>query len=309
MTQRTQESQVLVLLPVYNGGRYLESQLDSILAQNLQNILVVCRDDGSSDDSVAILERYSGLWPGKFRIMKSHTDNPAGASANVALLMQSVLDHELKDNPDCYIALADQDDCWYPDKLERCLTEMRTEEQKNPKAPVLIHSDLRVVAEDGNLIADSFAAYQGLKPLRTSFASQLVCNTVTGCTTFFNTALLKTALPVPPQAIMHDWWLGMVAHAFGRVCYINAPLLDYRQHNANTVGAREYQPGGRLLKRLFDVGNNPVFQSTAQQTAAFARQYQDVLSMKQQLLLSVARILTIRNPALQKVIYRLLRAL
>ena len=302
-----QEARVLILLPVYNGARYLRTQLDSLLAQSIQNSLIICRDDGSSDDSAAILEDYAQQLPHRFRIQRAQIGN-VGASANIALLMQSVLENELisSTNPP-YIALSDQDDLWYPEKLARCLAVMRSEEMQNPELPVVVHSDLRVVAEDGRLIASSFAGYQGLTPLCNSFASQLVCNTVTGCTTLFNAALLKKALPIPPQAIMHDWWLGLVAQAFGRVCYIDVPMLDYRQHDANTVGAREYQTGGHFFKRLLDTSNNPVFQSTAQQAQAFARQYRDVLSTKQQLILGAGKVLAIRNPALQKSVYRLLR--
>ncbi len=310
MTQwHQQESKVLILLPVYNGGRYLQSQLDSILAQSIQNSLIVCRDDGSSDDSAAILEQYAQQWPHRFRIVKAQVGN-LGVSANVALLMQSVLENELLSSTSPpYIALSDQDDCWYPQKLARCLALMHSEEQKNPELPVLIHSDLRVVAEDGTLIASSFAGYQALKPLHTSFASQLVCNTITGCTTLFNTALLRKALPIPPQAIMHDWWLGLVAIAFGRACYIDAPLLDYRQHGANTVGAKEYQTGGHFFKRLLDVSKNPIFQSTAQQAQVFASQHSAALSAKQQLILRAGKALAIDNPVLQKSIYRVLRSL
>lgn len=304
--ENQQESRVLVLLPVYNGGRFLPLQLDSILAQSFQNTLIVCRDDGSSDDSAAILEQYAQKWPQRFRLLEAPLGN-LGASANVALLMQSVLDNELRSSIDTYIALSDQDDYWYPEKLARCLTVMHSEEQKTPEFPMMVHSDLRVVAENGQLIASSFAAYQGLKPLRNSFSSQLVCNTITGCTVLMNRALLRKALPIPPQAIMHDWWLGLVALAFGRACYIDIPLLDYRQHDANTVGAREYQAGENLLMRLLDVSNNPVFQSTARQSQAFASHYHDALSSKQQLTARMAGVLANHNPVLQKSIYRMLR--
>jgi len=304
-----QEIQVLILLPVFNGGRHLQSQLDSLLAQSIQNSLIVCRDDGSSDDSAAILEQYAQQWPHRFRIVKTSAGN-LGASANVSLLMRSVLENELLSSTrPPYIALSDQDDCWYPEKLARCLALMDSEEQKNPELPMLIHSDLRVVAEDGTLIASSFADYQALKPLRNSFASQLVCNTVTGCTALMNSVLLKKALPIPPQAIMHDWWLGLVALAFGRACYIDAPLLDYRQHDANTIGAREYQTGGHFFKRLLDVSKNPIFQSTAQQAQIFASQHNDTLSSKQRLILGAGKALAIDNPVLQKSIYRVLRNL
>jgi len=304
-----QEPRVLILLPVYNGGRYLRSQLDSILAQGIQNTLIVCRDDGSSDDSAAILEQYAQQWPNRFRLLKAQTGN-LGVSANVALLMQSVLQDGLLSSTSTYIALSDQDDCWDPEKLACCLAVMRSEEQKNPGLPVLVHSDLRVVAEDGKLIAASFASYQGLKPLRNSLASQLVCNTITGCTALMNSALLTKALPIPPQAIMHDWWLGLIALAFGRACYIDVPLLDYRQHDSNTVGAREYQQAdGHFLTRLLDGSSNSIYQSIAQQAETFAHQHKDELSAKQRLIVGACKVLTIQNPAVQKSIYRVLRGL
>ena len=137
---------IIILLPVYNGERFLASQLDSILAQTWRHILIICRDDGSTDASSQILAAYARSSPEKFRILDGQQGN-VGASANFSLLMQNVVDAGyLARGQDTYISLADQDDIWYPEKLARCLEVMRRQERETPGLPVAVHSDLRVVA-------------------------------------------------------------------------------------------------------------------------------------------------------------------
>jgi hypothetical protein len=145
--------------------------------------------------------------------------------------------------------------------------------------------------------------YQGLKPLRNSFGRLLVSNTVTGCTALCNEALLMRALPVPAQAVMHDWWLALVAGAFGRLSYIDAPLLQYRQHGANTIGAKEYkQPP--LLKgfwqRLRDDRHRALLQGLAAQAQAFHAAHARALSVAQRLDLRMAMALASHSLLVRK---------
>src|SRR5690554_1551915 len=133
-------------------------------------------------------------------------------------------------------------------------------------------------------MAPSFMAYQGLNPARTDLESQLISNTVTGCTTLMNMALLEQALPIPPQAMMHDWWLSLVASAFGELVYIDQPLVEYRQHGGNTIGARQhegFQWSWRLLPRLFrrrDSTDQKLLNDCAAQAAAFEARFGENLT-------------------------------
>ena len=109
---------------------------------------------------------------------------------------------------------------------------------RRPDIPLLVHGDLRVVDATLTEIAPSFARYQRLNLEWGGVLKRaLVQNTVTGCTMLMNRRLVDLCLPIPAEAVMHDHWIALVAAAFGRVHALHRPLLDYRQHGRNAVGA------------------------------------------------------------------------
>lgn len=290
------DARILILLPVYNGGDYLAAQLDSIIAQTWSSWLLICRDDGSSDHSSTILEDYQTRHPERITVL-SDQDGNLGAAGSFSRLMEHALanyrpgplpkDSAESPTPDTYVALADQDDVWHPDKLATCLDALWMRERERPGLPLLVHADLRVVDRDGGIIAPSFMAYQGLNPARTDFNSQLSSNTVTGCTAVMNMDLLKEALPIPDDAMMHDWWLSLVASAFGELVFVERALVEYRQHGGNTLGARRHegwQWSWRLLTRLCrprDPVAEALLIASADQAAAFEERFAERLTPSQ----------------------------
>lgn len=313
-------STIWVLLPVYNGARYLRPLLDSVLAQSHVDCHLLCRDDGSTDESADILATYVQAHPDRVQLSRSHKGN-VGARASFSALMAEAL--TLTQEPSAtYFALADQDDLWAPHKLERLLQAMQTLENTAPAGtPVLIHSDLRVVDQDGGEIAPSFVAYQGLNPQRDAFSAQLISNTLTGCTALLNRPLLAMSTPVHPESVMHDWWISLVASAFGRRAFVPEALIDYRQHANNTIGAKAWQGGyqprkgwARIPHRVLHVmvvmfrdEHNASFQANARQAKAFAEQFGDRLSARDRRHLWLTRGLSIHFPPLQRVLFRVLR--
>lgn len=305
---------VLVLLPVYNGARFLANQIDSILHQERVHVFLLCRDDASSDHSLDILHDYATRYPEQVRLLDDQHGN-LGASANFSVLMQAALVFKapaaLHGQP-VYVALADQDDHWHGDKLATGVARIRELEAQHPGLPALVHSDLRVINEDGGEIAPSMARYQGLQVQRSGFAAQLLSNTLTGCTSLMNRALLQKSLPVPPQAIMHDWWLSLVASALGSRDYLDQALIDYRQHAHNAIGAKaQTEPVvfRSYFHRLFDDRHGEIFQLNARQARAFLERYRDELTVRQKFCLWLASGLSLRLPPLQRTIYRVLRLL
>jgi glycosyltransferase involved in cell wall biosynthesis len=264
---------VLVLMPVYNGERFLPEQIESILTQSHTALTLICRDDGSTDKSSSILAQYAARYPDRVQVINDAVGN-LGASGSFSYLMQWALAHMQTYGSAVYVALADQDDIWHLDKLHQSLLAMHTAEKSASGAsPVLVHSDLRVVDADAKEISPSLMQYQGLDPARTRFSAQLISNTVTGCTSLMNRALLEKALPVPAQAVMHDWWLSLVASAFGQLVFVPRALVEYRQHGRNTLGARRHQQAAinwRTLSRLFQFKKSPAAQALFQQAAAQA---------------------------------------
>lgn len=313
-SSQTADCAVLVLLPVYNGSRFLAQQIESVLTQVGVRVFLLCRDDGSSDASADLLRDLSSRWPGRIWLIEDAEGN-LGASGNFSRLMHAALSFDVPTPWNlgaCYIALSDQDDLWHADKLATAVAEIRRLEQRHPGQPALVHSDLRVIAEDGQEIAPSMARYQGLQTQRSGFAAQLLSNTLTGCTSLMNRALLERGLPVPAEAIMHDWWLSLVASALGCRSYLDLPLIDYRQHASNAIGAKAQDKPvvfKSILHRLFDDRHGEIFRLNARQAQAFLERYRLDLTTRQRVVLWLASHLALPVPPVQRLIYRLLRRL
>lgn len=303
---------VLVLLPVYNGQRFLAQQIESIIEQGGVNTHLLCRDDGSDDESPGLLHDLRHRWPDRITVVADDLGN-LGASGNFSCLMRLALDLELPGmGRAAYVALSDQDDVWHPDKLAIGLEAIQLLERARPGAPALVHSDLRVIEEDGREIAPSMARYQGLRPDLSSLSAQLLSNTLTGCTSLMNRALLEKALPVPPEAIMHDWWLSLVASALGSRRYLDQSLIDYRQHAANAIGAKaQDKPVAfkTILHRLFDDRHGEIFRLNARQAGGFLERFRSELTARQRFMAWLASQLSLPFPPLQRMIYRVLRRL
>jgi len=230
--ERGAEPTLAILLSSFNGARFIAEQIESIRRQTRTNWTLVVRDDGSSDATVPIVERLASVDP---RIVL-HRDQRGnlGPAQSFGVLMQVALELGAQ-----YVAFADQDDVWRPDKLEIQLDSIRAGERAlGTAAPLLVYSDLAVVDEELRLIHPSFLAFQGLGqgrdlPLRLL----LMQNFVAGCATVINRALLLVALPLP-DVVMHDWWVALCAAALGEIRCIPCATVLYRQHGANTAGGR-----------------------------------------------------------------------
>lgn len=306
-----EQPKIAVVLATFNGGEYLSAQLDSILAQTHQNYILVARDDCSSDNTLEILDRYLVQHPGVMHLLPPDSIN-RGASASFSCLLEYVLDHKLELGLDiAYIMFCDQDDVWYENKMELELEAMLKAEAGRTDQPVLVHSDLQVVSESLAPIAASFTRYQGLEMHRNKFGNIVISNLVTGCTALINEALALKARPVSRQAIMHDWWLALVAAAFGKLVYLDTPLVDYRQHGSNTIGAKEYirkpMKKGSILGSIVRSKSNTHLFDVARQARAFEIRYRKFLSFKMRLSLLVAGAMGIRIGLCQRALYLLAR--
>lgn len=306
-----QPPKIAILLATYNGSAFLPAQLDSILAQTHHDFVLVVRDDCSSDDTRATLDRYQEAHPEKIHLLPADSSN-RGASGSFSFLLEYVLEHkqELCLNQ-AYMMFCDQDDVWYDNKVECELQAMLEAEAGNTERPVLVHSDLEVVSESLALIAPSFTRYQGLETHRNQFCNIVISNLVTGCTALINEALAVKACPVSKQAIMHDWWLALVAAAFGKLVYLDTPLVYYRQHGRNTIGAKEHAKlpmlDLSLWQRLFTRKPNEHLFEVARQARAFLQCYGGQLSRRQRMGLRVSAAMHVRVGILQRLYYRLAR--
>jgi hypothetical protein len=132
----------------------------------------------------------------------------------------------------------DHDDVWLPDKISVCLDKMRSMENLHgSELPLLVHTDLLVVGPQLERLNKSFWHFAKINPARVNLNQLLAQNVVTGCTMLMNRALCQIASPIPPQAIMHDYWCALVASISGKIYYIDEPTILYRQHSKNLFGA------------------------------------------------------------------------
>lgn len=258
-----------ILLGVYNGANFLDPQIQSYLDQGHGAWQVLARDDGSNDACPQILNRYS-LKDSRIHIIRDEKSN-LGVIGNFSALMQAALETDMP-----YFVFSDQDDVWHPDKLSVQLGAMKKAEAACPGKPVLVHSDAMVVDTRLNMICPSFMAYQGIRhnPV-TPLNNLLVQNFVTGCTLMVNRKLLELAYPVPEAALMHDWWLALCAAVFGCIAFVDQPLIRYRQHANNQVGAksvlRYLNPFTGNWYRVWESGRRHFAQSVLQAGALVDR--------------------------------------
>lgn len=227
--ERSEATVVQVLLATYNGERFLREQIDSILRQTYAPVSILARDDGSTDATVGILMEYATEFPERFRVL----EGPPTGNAKwnfLRLLEASTAD---------YLAFADQDDVWAPDKIELEMEAMRRLEHAHGSGlPLLVFSDLRVVDQNLNTLKPSFWSSEGIRPENIGkFENLLAQNVVTGCTALINRPLAKLAQPMPVSSYMHDWWIALIASALGHARFLVAPTVLYRQHDRNVLGA------------------------------------------------------------------------
>lgn len=215
---------VTILLCTFNGESHLQEQLDSIETQTHRNWRLIVSDDGSCDDTLALLRRFSGKFSdGRVLLRKGPRK---GSTLNFLELTRSI------DIPSDYYAFCDQDDIWLADKLGRALSWL----EKHPrKTTTLYCGRTRLIDERGNFIGDSPLF---LHP--PCFGNSLVQSIAGGNTMVFNASArdLISRWHKPHIPVAHDWWVYLaVAACGGSIHYDPKPCLLYRQHANNLVGA------------------------------------------------------------------------
>lgn len=220
---------IAILMATYNGQQYLSTQIDSILRQTNHQWHLFIHDDGSVDDTLHIVKNYAMTHPQQITMM----DYPprGGAFHNFMSMLE-------KTDADYYM-FCDQDDIWHKDKIACSMQVMTQTEDKHPGLPVVVHTDLRLVDENGSTLANSFWQEADMHPDMFHSFAQRISNVVTGCTMLFNKAARDGALSRTPNGHpLHDEWVAIRTCAEGgKVVPLFEQTIDYRQHAGNTLGA------------------------------------------------------------------------
>ncbi|CAM3712991.1 glycosyltransferase family 2 protein [Rahnella victoriana] len=227
-----------VLLATYCGEKFVKEQIVSVL-KNFErvpqyNARIIISDDGSTDNTINIINE--SFWRDK-RVIIANDKRLGGVKHNFNFLIN---------NTDAdYVFFCDQDDVWLPEKISTFMAAFSAE--SNDKIPLLVHSDLCVTDGELNPIHPSMFEYQKINKTP-SFENIVVSNSITGCVAAINKPLLSLIQHSRvSESIMHDWYAGLIAAAFGRIVFIPQSLILYRQHGSNQVGAQKF-----TLRKIFD---------------------------------------------------------
>ena len=207
---------ISVVVATFNGERFLREQLDSILAQTIPPAEIVVVDDGSADGTMAILEAYASADP-RFRIHRNE--------ANLGYVRN--FERGMRLATSGLVALSDQDDVWLPHKLATLCSRLGD--------GLIVYSDSELVDERGRRLGRRMSDLKN----QIGYDSCLMYAVgawAPGHTMLFRRELVERCLPFP-TLVTHDYWLGFVATCHGAIRYVDEPLVLYRQHPGNVIGA------------------------------------------------------------------------
>lgn len=237
--------QIDILMATYNGERYIDDQIQSILRQSYPYWRLLIRDDGSSDGTIVKLKRYT-YQDARIQVIQDSHGN-LGVTGNFGLLL------EMATAP--YIMFADQDDVWDSDKIAAAVTAMTRQEKETPGEPILVFTNSMITN------ADMTYQYGPLYPsdLKYTLADFLFANSgYQGAAMLFNAKLRELVLPFPSELRVHDYYLSLVAHLQGKIVFVPQLMANYRRHagaiNPNNVKLsdriRSFLDGNPILSHL-----------------------------------------------------------
>ena len=228
-----------ILLPTYNGEKYLKEQLDSILNQTYKNIRLIISDDCSKDTTPQILEEYKNK---DSRIEVYFQKENMGVVKGIEFLLKKVGSN--------YYMLADQDDVWLPIKVEKSIETLKNENAD------LVFGDLEVVDENLKTIYPSFGDFMLLnkkihKYIK-SYKMNYLYNCVTGCTILSKKEFIEKILPIPKTSkyLIHDHWISLITSLNGKLVYMPEKYIKYRQHGNNQIGTEKISHGFKELEQV-----------------------------------------------------------
>lgn len=209
---------VQVLMSTYNEEKYLKEQIESILAQKEVNINLLVRDDGSTDNTIQILENYK-----KNKKLEWYTGERLFSGRSFMNLLENCGDYE-------YYAFSDQDDIWKVQKINIAISKLQ---EISKDIPAVYFCNKEVIDANENYLKCKVKKYNN------SFESAMIRNIATGCTMVMNKKLVEIINSYTPKYIlMHDAWIYRVCLAINGVCiYDEKKYVKYRQHDSNVIGA------------------------------------------------------------------------
>jgi len=214
-----EDSLVSIAMSSYNGERFIQEQIDSILDQSYSNLELIITDDGSSDKTIEIIKNYQ---KNDRRIKLYQNEVNLGFVQNFGKAISLCTGD--------YIALADQDDFWKKDKLKTFIEKIGDN--------VLIYSDALLVDEHAESMGKELIRPTNNLVSGSNNRAFLLANCVSGNTLMFKKELLQYILPIPKGASFHDRWIVFVASTYGSITFTDEPMTYYRRYSEQITKKR-----------------------------------------------------------------------
>ncbi len=232
-----------ILIATFNGGKYLREQIESILNQSYKDYKIIIRDDGSSDDTVEIINSYIVKYPGIISMVSDNCKCGSACSNFMQLLKYTTAD---------YIMFSDQDDYWLPSKVQHTLDMMlQIEREIGSERPILVYGKYKPV--DSNLMELHINEKHRQEATHNHhFSNLLVQNCVNGCLMMVNRTLADAMGNYNNSILMHDWWAALIAAGGGSIGFVNEVMMLYRQHDNNVVGSVNTKSISYIINKVFD---------------------------------------------------------
>lgn len=220
---------ISVAIATFNGEKYIQEQLESILIQLEENDEIIISDDESIDDTLEIINSFHD---NRIKLIKGPKN---GIKQNFANAIQNCNGK--------YIFLSDQDDIWEKDKVSTVLTIF----EKNDKCSCVIHDCKVFDANIESIIYNSFFQYRNSGK---GIFKNIMKNTYIGCCMAFDSNLKRKILPIPNSIEMHDQWTGLLCEKYGKSIFIADKLIKYRRHETNSSSFQHYGIMKMLKNRM-----------------------------------------------------------
>ncbi|ARK09909.1 glycosyltransferase family 2 protein [Fibrella sp. ES10-3-2-2] len=259
---------VSIALATYNGQKYLEDLLASLVEQSYPIYEIIVCDDISDDNSIKILNKYKLHLPIKIYVNEKKLGVIKNFQRAISLCTGD------------WVACCDQDDVWMSNKLEISVNALNTLDESKP---ALVFSDLTVTDKDLVVITNSYWKMININPLQTSLYSLLFGNIVTGCTMLMNKPMCIEMIYIPEEAIMHDYWAACIAFTYRNYKVIPQPTIFYRQHGNNVTTNTTVTIYSRFLNLIKSLNGefSNYLNPELKQAKVFYYKYNSIMSLEQ----------------------------
>ena len=206
---------ISICMATYNGEKFVREQLESILSQLPTDAEIIIADDGSTDNTLSIINSFSDK---RIRILPF--EKHQGIISNYERALKAASGET--------IFLADQDDVWLPGKVAKVIHELEC-------CDLVLHDAFMYHKNEVDNSWQRKNTLSSIRPYKTGVLRNWFKNSYTGCCMAFRRNVLEKALPFPRNLPMHDQWIGFIAEKFFKVKYLAEPLIEYRQHSKNAT--------------------------------------------------------------------------